>query len=80
MHVAPEVIEKVNEIIRVVDDALDESSLNFLLEENTANSGYEKRKGRGKHSIRFGYGSDGGDLAERRRGGAFECPCWYPVF
>ena len=61
MYVAPEEIEKVNGIIRVVDDALGESSLNFLLEENTANSGYEKRKGRAKHSIRFGYESDGED-------------------
>ena len=57
----PEEIEKVNEIIRVVDDALDESSLNFLLEENTTISGYEKRKGRVKRSIRFGYESDGED-------------------
>ena len=61
MYGAPGEIEKVNEIIRVVDDALVESSLNFLLEENTASSGYEKRKGRGKHSIRFGYESDGDD-------------------
>ena len=55
MYGAPEEIEKVNKIIRVVDDALVESSLNLLLEENTANSGYEKRKGRVKHRIRFGY-------------------------
>ena len=61
MYVAPEKIEKVNESIRVVDGALDESSLNFLLEENTANSGFEKRKGRCKHGIRFGYESDGDD-------------------
>ena len=59
MYVAHEEIEKVNEITRVVDDALDEPSLIFLLEENTAISGYEKREGRVKRSIRFGYGSDG---------------------
>ena len=61
MYVASEEIKKEYDLIRVLDDALDESSLNFLLEENTANSGYEKRKGRGKHSIRFGYESDGED-------------------
>ena len=61
MYGAPRDIEKVNEIIRVVDGALDESSPNFLLEENTANSGYEKRNGRGKHSTRFGLENDGDD-------------------